>query len=57
MSVSHLTDIDVLVVTKLNRLVRSVVEIMGIIQAMDQKQVAMRILNLGMDTRTPTPVS
>src|SRR5918999_4723165 len=25
-----------------------------IIQAMDQKQVGMRILNLGMDTRTPT---
>jgi DNA invertase Pin-like site-specific DNA recombinase len=45
---------DVLVVTKLDRLVRSVAELMVIIQAMDQKQVGMRILNLGMDTRTPT---
>jgi DNA invertase Pin-like site-specific DNA recombinase len=45
---------DVLVVTKLDRLVRSVAELMAIIQAMDQKQVGMRILNLGMDTRTPT---
>jgi DNA invertase Pin-like site-specific DNA recombinase len=45
---------DVLVVTKLDRLVRSVAELMVIIQAMDQKQVGMRTLNLGMDTRTPT---
>ncbi|HEY6382544.1 MAG TPA: recombinase family protein [Pseudolabrys sp.] len=45
---------DVLVVTKLDRLVRSVAELMVIIQALDQKQVGMRILNLGMDTRTPT---
>jgi DNA invertase Pin-like site-specific DNA recombinase len=45
---------DVLVVTKLDRLVRSVAELMVIIQAWDQKQVGMRILNLGMDTRTPT---
>jgi DNA invertase Pin-like site-specific DNA recombinase len=45
---------DVLVVTKLDRLIRSVAELMVIIQALDQKQVGMRILNLGMDTRTPT---
>ncbi len=45
---------DVLVVTKLDRLVRSVAELMVTIQALDQKQVGMRILNLGMDTRTPT---
>src|ERR671914_3111026 len=45
---------DVLVVTKLDRLIRSVTELMVIIQAMDQKQVGMRILDLGMDTRTPT---
>ena len=45
---------DVLVVTKLDRLARSVAELMKIIHTMDQKQVGMRILNLGMDTRTPT---
>jgi len=45
---------DVLVVTKLDRLARSVAELMKLIHTMDQKQVGMRILNLGMDTRTPT---
>ena len=45
---------DVLVVTKLDRLVRSVAELMVIIQAKEQNQVGMRILNQGKDTRTPT---
>jgi DNA invertase Pin-like site-specific DNA recombinase len=45
---------DVLVVTKLDRLARSVPDLMGIIQALERKNVGLRILNLGMDTRTPT---
>jgi DNA invertase Pin-like site-specific DNA recombinase len=45
---------DVLVVTKLDRLARSVTELMSIINSLDRKQVSLRILNLGMDTRTPT---
>lgn len=45
---------DVFVVTKLDRLVRSVSELMTIIQALSCKKVGLRVLNLGMDTQTPT---
>jgi DNA invertase Pin-like site-specific DNA recombinase len=45
---------DVLVTTKLDRLARSVADLMTIIQTLEQKQVGLRILNLGMDTQTPT---
>ena len=45
---------DVLVVTKLDRLARSVPDLMDIIRTLDEKSVGLRILNLGMDTQTPT---
>jgi DNA invertase Pin-like site-specific DNA recombinase len=45
---------DVLVATKLDRLARSVADLMTIIQTLEKKQVGLRILNLGMDTQTPT---
>ena len=45
---------DVLVVTKIDRLARSISELLTIIQTLQQKKVGMRILNLGMDTQTPT---
>ena len=45
---------DVLVTTKLDRLARSVADLMAIIQTLDQKAVGLKILNLGMDTQTPT---
>ena len=45
---------DVLVVTKLDRLARSVADLMTILQAVERKRVGVRILNLGMDTQTPT---
>ncbi len=45
---------DVLVVTKLDRLARSITDLMGIIKVLDKKAAGLRILNLGMDTRTPT---
>lgn len=45
---------DVLVVTKLDRLARSVADLMTILQALQRKHVGVRILNLGMDTETPT---
>ena len=47
-------DGDVFVVTKLDRLARSVTDLMAILQALERKGVAVRILNLGMDTQTPT---
>ena len=45
---------DVLVVTKLDRLARSVSDLMRIIQALERKGAGLRVLNLGMDTSTPT---
>src|SRR5271165_1393715 len=45
---------DILVVAKLDRLARSVTDLMAILQALERKRVGVRILNLGMDTRTPT---
>ncbi len=40
--------------TKLDRLARSVADLMTIIKTLEQKEVGLRILNLGMDTQTPT---
>jgi len=45
---------DVLIVTKIDRLARSVADLLSIIQLLQQKKVEMQILNLGMDTQTPT---
>lgn len=45
---------DVLVVTKLDRLARSVRDLMSTIEFLDRKKVGLRVLNLGMDTHTPT---
>src|SRR5260370_21225399 len=47
-------DGDVFVVTKLDRLARSVTDLMAILQALERKGVALRILNLGLYTQTPT---
>lgn len=45
---------DVLVVTKLDRLARSMADLIVMIQTLDHKAVGLRVLNLGMDTHTPT---
>lgn len=45
---------DVLVVTKLDRLARSVAHLMQIVEELTRKGVALRILDLGVDTGTPT---
>jgi DNA invertase Pin-like site-specific DNA recombinase len=45
---------DTLIVTKLDRLARSVSDLMKIIQQLENKKVGLRIQNLGMDTSTPT---
>lgn len=45
---------DVFVVTKLDRLARSMKDLMNILDTLSQKGVAVRILNLGLDTQTPT---
>jgi DNA invertase Pin-like site-specific DNA recombinase len=45
---------DTLVVTKLDRLARSVSHLGRIIEVLEAKRVALRIINLGVDTSTPT---
>ena len=45
---------DRLVVTKIDRLARSVSDLLTTIQVLERKKVGIRILNLGMDTETPT---
>jgi DNA invertase Pin-like site-specific DNA recombinase len=45
---------DIFIVTKLDRLARSISNLMSIIEALEKKKVGLRILNLGIDTQTPT---
>jgi DNA invertase Pin-like site-specific DNA recombinase len=45
---------DVFVVTKLDRLARSVIDLKTIVDALEKKNVGLRILNMGIDTRTAT---
>ncbi|WP_343057468.1 recombinase family protein [Chthonobacter rhizosphaerae] len=45
---------DQFVVTKLDRLARSVPHLMTIVQHLDQRKVGLRILDLNIDTTTPT---
>lgn len=47
-------DKDVLVVTKLDRLARSVTHLLEILTKLDAKGASLRILNLGIDTASPT---
>jgi len=45
---------DMLIVTKLDRLARSVAHLCELVQILERKKVALRILDLGLDTGTPT---
>lgn len=53
-AIEFIREEDVFVITKIDRLARSVVELLEIIQKLADKKVGVRILNLGMDTQTPT---
>ncbi|TWB22598.1 DNA invertase Pin-like site-specific DNA recombinase [Nitrospirillum amazonense] len=53
-ALDYIRDGDVLVVTKLDRLARSVAHLMEIVQVIEGKGAALRILDLGVDTSTPT---
>jgi len=44
---------DVMVVTKLDRLARSVKHLLEIVERLDAKRVTLRILGMGVDTATP----
>src|SRR5258708_7970845 len=45
---------DVFVVTKLDRLARSIVDLLKIVEQLETKKVALKILNLGVDTGNAT---
>ena len=45
---------DCLVVTKLDRLARSITALVQIVEQLERKKVSLRVLNLGIDTSTPT---
>ena len=45
---------DILVVTKLDRLARSVADLVSITERLKTKKVALRILDMNLDTKTPT---
>jgi DNA invertase Pin-like site-specific DNA recombinase len=47
-------DGDTLIVTKLDRLARSVADLVRITEALKEKRVRLRILALNLDTGTPT---
>jgi DNA invertase Pin-like site-specific DNA recombinase len=53
-AMAYVRDGDAFVVTKLDRLARSVAHLLQIVDALTKKGVALRILNLGIDTGTPT---
>lgn len=45
---------DTFVVTKIDRLARSIGNLIEILDVLEKKNVGLKILNLGMDTKTPT---
>lgn len=53
-AISFAREGDLLIVTKIDRLARSVVDLLTIIQTLDSKKVGLLILNLNIDTQTST---
>lgn len=53
-ALAYVREGDVFVVTKLDRLARSVAHLMKIVDALTEKGVSLRILDLGVDTGTST---
>lgn len=53
-ALSFVREGDTLVVTKLDRLARSVAHLLEILNTLTERGAALRILNMGIDTSTPT---
>ena len=53
-AMGYLREGDVLVVCKLDRLARSVPHLCQIVEALEEKGATLRILNIGLDSSTPT---
>ena len=50
----HLREGDTVVVCKLDRIARSTKHLLEIVEALEAKQVSFRVLNINLDTSTPT---
>jgi DNA invertase Pin-like site-specific DNA recombinase len=53
LALDYVREGDTFVVTKIDRLARSIGNLIEIVDRLEKKNVALRVLNLGMDTRTP----
>jgi DNA invertase Pin-like site-specific DNA recombinase len=53
-AIDFVRDGDVLIVTKLDRLARSISHLWKIVEQLDAKNVGLRIINLGIDTKSAT---
>lgn len=53
-ALDYLRDGDVLIVTKLDRLARSVGDLVGIVDRIEKRGASLRILAMNLDTQTPT---
>ena len=53
-ALDYIRDGDVLVVTKLDRLARSVADLVDIVRRIEGKDAALRILDMGLDTKPPS---
>jgi DNA invertase Pin-like site-specific DNA recombinase len=53
-AIDYLRDGDTLVVTKLDRLARSTRHLMDVVDVLQVKKAHLKIMNLGVDTSTPT---
>jgi DNA invertase Pin-like site-specific DNA recombinase len=53
-ALEYIRDGDVLVVTKLDRLARSVSDLLSIIRRIEAKEATLKILDMNLDTTTPT---
>lgn len=53
-ALDYIREGDTLVVTKLDRLARSMADLMQIIARLEEKGVALRVLSMNLDTSTPT---
>jgi DNA invertase Pin-like site-specific DNA recombinase len=53
-AIDFIRDGDTLIVSKLDRLARSVFDLLKIIECLKEKKATLKILDLGIDTATPT---
>src|SRR3546814_14329033 len=53
-ALDYIREGDTLIVTKLDRLARSVADLVAITEALRDKGVGLRVLSLNLDTATPT---